>query len=71
MASLISTIPMIATIPMTPKTPGLQTSDGAYKLVGVVNWGGGKCGEVCFFLTFVLISNHFNLISTQMLSVFN
>ena len=24
----------------------LQTADGTYKLVGIVNWGGGYCGEV-------------------------
>ena len=24
----------------------LQTGDGSYKLVGIVNWGGGYCGEV-------------------------
>ena len=24
----------------------LQTADGSYKLVGIVNWGGGYCGEV-------------------------
>ena len=23
-----------------------QTADGSYKLVGIVNWGGGYCGEV-------------------------
>ena len=23
----------------------LQGQDGTYKLVGVVNWGGGQCGE--------------------------
>jgi secreted trypsin-like serine protease len=22
-----------------------QTGDGSYKLVGIVNWGGGYCGE--------------------------
>ena len=26
-----------------------QTADGTYKLVGIVNWGGGYCGEVHHF----------------------
>jgi len=38
-----------------------QTGDGSYKLVGIVNWGGGYCGEVfTFFCLFLpIFSTHF------------
>ena len=46
----IMTIMFITNIPTFSYQFLLQTGDGSYKLVGIVNWGGGYCGEVCLFL---------------------